>query len=75
MNKTLHEKFKAVQEINAKVSIPWHVMCILSAGEIKEIEVVGNQISLGSDFASLEEVRVAVAWYVEQLGGTVKWSK
>lgn len=75
MSKSLFEKFKAVQEINAKVSMPWHVMRVLSSDEIKEIEVVGNQISLGQDFVSLEEARSAVKWYVEQLGGTVRWSK
>jgi hypothetical protein len=40
----------------------------------KFISFFGDQISLGEDYASLEEVRAAIEWYVEQLGGEVKWN-
>lgn len=35
----------------------------------------GDQASFGKDFGSLQELRTAIQWYVDQLGGTVKWEK
>lgn len=51
--------------------IPLHVWTKLGD---KHVSVYLNQVSFGeSDFASLEEMRLALDWYVEQFGGEVKW--
>jgi hypothetical protein len=56
--------------------VPYHVWRIFGGGR-KNIDLYGNQASLceGGDFATLAELRVAVQWYVEQLGGVVNWDK
>lgn len=70
--KTAYKKFKAIQEVGSAVSVPWEVSRILGG---KKINIFGDQIALSpsGDYASLEEARNAVAYYVEQLGGSVTW--
>jgi hypothetical protein len=41
----------------------------------KQVSVTDNEICLGEDFLSVDEAREAIAWYVDQLGGKVTWSK
>jgi hypothetical protein len=43
----------------------------------KKISLHGNQASLTNeaDFANLEELRKAIEWYADQLGGKIKWDK
>lgn len=43
----------------------------------QNITIMGKQVSLTDegDFATIEELRTAIDFYVHQLGGTVKWSK
>jgi hypothetical protein len=74
----LIDRYKAIQQISPKVKVPfWDVSRIVQGDGHKELEIVGDMIGLGgeSDLASPEEVRHALTWYVEQLGGTVKWKK
>lgn len=63
-------------ELQKDIEVPWHVWRMFGEGA-KHITVMGKQVSLTSesDFGSVEELRKAVEWYVEQLGGTVKWGK
>jgi hypothetical protein len=35
--------------------------------------IMGDQVSLGGDYANVEGARNAIAWYVEQMGGKVEW--
>ncbi len=73
---TLIKKFDAVQEIGTTVPIPFYnVSRIVHGSGHKELQIFGQSISLGADgdYASLEECRFAIEWFVKQLGGTVKW--
>jgi len=74
--KTLLAKYSAIQEIGTSVEIPWHVARLTEPrGSLK---ISGNQLCIGNydaDYGSIEECRAAIAWYVEQLGGKVKWQK
>ena len=51
--------------------VPYHVSCVFGTGV--EPRVFGDQVTFGEDFVSLHEARVALEWYVEQLGGKVEW--
>ena len=57
-----------------KIEVPYKVYSCFSSSK-RDILIYDNTLSLGEDFKSLAEVREAVQWYVEQLGGNVKWSK
>jgi hypothetical protein len=76
MNKpeTVIAKYKAIQDIGHSVSVPYEVWSLFGS-TAKAVEVLGTQISLGEDYAPLENVRSALEWYVGQLGGKVKWDK
>lgn len=67
--------YKEVQKINEQLpEYPWHVWTKLFGRKCKP-EILGNQMSLSpdSDYCYIDEARSAVAYLVEQLGGTVKW--
>ena len=67
------ENFKKIKELY-KIEVPYEVWTTFYENK-KEVYIYGDQIDLGCDFKSLEECRDSVAWFVDQLGGTVKWSK
>lgn len=58
------------------IEVPWHVWTKFGEGS-KKISMQGNLASLTNDgdYGNLEELRRAVEWYVDQLGGEVKWEK
>ena len=66
------EQVKLQEDIEA----PWHVWTKFGQSA-KRITVMGRHIALTDegDFGTIEELREAIGFYVEQLGGTVKWSK
>jgi len=68
----LLEMYKVVQKVGHTIVVPWSASRVIS-NDLKEISVVGDQISLGEDYVSLEEARAAIEWYANQLGGAVKW--
>lgn len=72
LTQNLIERYEAIQKIGCDVDVPFHVYRIIGD---KRISVLGDQVELGfdHDFVSLTEARAAVEWYVQQLGGTVKW--
>ena len=49
----------------------WH----LFGSQCKSIEFASDRLSFGEDYASIEEARLALEFYVEQLGGKIKWEK
>ena len=67
----LHE---ALKHNVSSFEVPWDVWRLFGEKQ-KHLEIVVDQVSLGEDTASLEEARNAIAWYVDQLGGTVKWEE
>jgi len=38
-----------------------------------EIDIVGDQISFGEDYVSLEYARENFEWVIDQLGGKITW--
>lgn len=76
MSKTIKEKYDAIQKIGSDVAIPWNVARLTHPRG--SLSIYGSLIGIGSDdadYGSLEEVRTAIEWYAEQLGGKVKWQK
>jgi hypothetical protein len=73
VSKTVIECHKIAAEIS-EVEVPWRVWTKFGENS-KKVFIHGDQLCLGEDYGNLEEVRSAIAWYVEQLGGKVKWSK
>lgn len=69
---------KIIEQVKLQedIEVPWHVWRMFGHGA-KHITIMGKQVSLANegDFGSVEELRRAIDWYVEQLGGTVKWGK
>lgn len=56
------------------IEVPYHVWVVFGE-QSKKILTAGEQASLGEDFKTLGELRKALDWYVDQLGGKVKWEK
>lgn len=68
--KTLHERMVE----DHKIEVPWKVWTKMGE-DFKYMEVFGSNayLSTSADSGTLDELRVAVEFYVEQLGGEVKW--
>lgn len=69
----LIDKLKAQQELILD-HVPYECISVFGNRTI-HFRLMDTEICLGEDYVSLETARKAVEWYVEQLGGTVKWSK
>ena len=70
---TLYSKYKKINKVGTKVDVPFEVWSLFGESG-RNISVLGEEISLSGDYASLEKCRKAIAWYVQQLGGKVEWS-
>lgn len=67
---------KLIEELTKSkiINIPWEVWRFWGEKEqTGKIELFGEQASFGQDFGTVEELRVAIEFYVDQLGGKVKW--
>lgn len=71
---TVFQKVLTMRAIGPSTTVPWHVWRCFGSQQ-KEVLVSGTDVCLGEDYVSLEEARKAVDWYVEELGGQVKWHK
>ncbi len=69
------DKYNAIQKIGHSVEVPHGVWTLFPGENVHNLEVLGDQISLGGDYYSLEKARAAIEWYVDQLGGSVKWKE
>jgi hypothetical protein len=70
--KKLAEQLK----LQSDIPVPYNVWRMF--GEKSKngtITVAGNQASFGEDYGTKEELRSAIEWYAEQLGGKIKWEK
>lgn len=56
------------------IEVPYEVWRLFGKSS-EYIYLAGKQVSLGEDFVSLEQARTAIEYYVNQLGGKVKWEK
>lgn len=61
-------------KLQKDIEVPFNVWRFLG-NDAKLILIRGDQASLGEDFGSLEELRKAIEFYVEQLNGKVTWKK
>lgn len=51
--------------------VPWEVWTKLGS---KNVLLFNEQVSFGeSDYGTVEQMRTAIEWYVEQFDGIVKW--
>ena len=68
----IYERLEKIAELET-IEVPYKVKCAFG----ENIRLFGSNIAFtdDTDFVSLEDAKIAVAWLVEQLGGTVKWSK
>lgn len=66
------DAYNEIQEISKQVKMPWAVN---RAFKDFELEIMGDQISFGEDFLTLEEARETLELLTETLGGKVKWEK
>lgn len=71
-------KMKIIEQLKLQkdIEVPWHVWRLFGHCA-KSITLHGDQASLTDqgDFANQEELRKAIEFYVDQLGGKVKWGK
>lgn len=70
--KTLIQKYKEIQKIGTNVEVPWNIWRFMGTPH-KNIDTFGDQICIGEDYGSVEEVRNTIEFYVDQLGGKVQW--
>lgn len=68
------EKYNKIQEIDTTVKLPRKVWTTFYE-TIPYVDILGDQISFGGDYKSLEEVRESLEYLVDQFGGKVEWSK
>ncbi len=67
-------KLKDQLKLQSDIEVPHHVW-VAFGEQAKRISLAGNQASFGEDYMDIEGLRTAIEWYVEQLGGKVKWEK
>lgn len=71
---TVIQKYAAIIKMNSNTTVPWYVWRCFNAQQ-KYVSIVGTAVCLGEDYVTITQARKAVQWYVEQLGGSVKWEK
>lgn len=71
---TVIQKYEAIVKMNPDTKVPFDTWRCFGERQ-KHVHLSGTQICLGEDYVTIEEARQAVKWYVEQLGGFVKWNK
>lgn len=67
-------KLKELLKRQKDIEVPFEVWSCFGE-KAKEIFIAGDTASLGEDYKTLEQLRAAIEWYADQLGGKVKWSK
>lgn len=75
---TLYSKYKQIEKIGTEVKTPHHVgRCFGGPTTAHTLSIMGPDICLSDngDYVSFKEAREALQWYVEQLGGSIKWKK
>lgn len=68
------DRAKEIDKLN-EVEVPY--FCWVLFGEAaKRITISDSeQICLGEDYKSIDQIRDALDWYVDQFGGKTKWGK
>lgn len=69
---------KIIEQVKLQedIEVPFYVWSKFGTAA-KHITIMGKQVSLTGegDFGNIEELRKAIEFYADQLGGTIKWSK
>ena len=65
-------KIKDQLKLQKDIEVPWHVWSKFGS-KSKIVSISGNQASLGEDYGTIQELRAAIEWYAEQLGGKIRW--
>jgi hypothetical protein len=74
MSKQKSLKLKDKMKDNV-IDVPWHVWTVFGE-EAKTIFIGDDSASLGSgDYKTLKELRTAMEWYVDHLGGKIVWDE
>lgn len=69
-------KLKDQLKMQSNIEVPYNVWRLF--GEKKKvgyISLAGGQASFGEDYGTLPELRAAIEWYADQLGGKITWEK
>lgn len=66
------EKLTHQLGLQKDIEVPWESWRFFGNNS-KIILVSGKEASFGEDFGTVEELRDAIEFYVDQLGGKVKW--
>lgn len=74
LKKSPTNTIKARLDSYSPIDVPYNVWTKFGE-KSKQVLIAGDQVSLGEDYASLEQAQEAIEWYVNQLGGKVEWSK
>lgn len=72
--KGMKMKLKEQLKLQSDIEVPFEVWRFLG-GQSKKILVRGDEASLGEDFGNREQLRKALEFYIDQLGGKVEWEK
>ena len=67
-------KLKDQLKLQSDIEVPFEVWRFMGP-QSKLILVRGDEASLGEDFGTKEQLQKALEFYVDQLGGKVKWEK
>lgn len=67
-------KLKEQLKLQKDIEVPYDVWRMFGENA-KYVLIRGDQASFGEDFGTIEELRKAVGWYADQLGGKVRWEK
>jgi hypothetical protein len=67
-------KLKDQLKLQSDIEVPFEVWRFLGP-QSKKILVRGDEASIGEDYGNKEQLRKALEFYIDQLGGKVKWEK
>jgi hypothetical protein len=69
-------KLKDQLKLQSDIEVPYDVWRLFGEkSKTGYISVGGNQASFGEDYGTLPELRAAIEWYADQLGGKITWDK
>jgi hypothetical protein len=72
----IHDAYKRTQKIQSKIdTVPYKVWTTFAERQFS-MDIMGDQISINDgDYKSLDEIREALDWMVQQFGGSTEWNK
>ena len=69
-------KVKDQLRLQHDIEVPYNVWRMFGTKEkTGTITLSGNQACFGEDYGTLPELRAAIEWYADQLGGKINWEE